>query len=387
MKKSLALLLVALSLSSLYLVSSKPVYGAVVHEGTWVSKSPMPTARTALGIAEVNGKIYAIGGYPDLNATEEYDPTTDTWKTKGAMPTARFNFAIAVYQNKIYCIGGHFSNRSINARAEITGAIEVYDPATDKWEIKKAMPVPRAQLEANVVNDKIYLIGGRTGGQKSTVSTNQVYDPISEEWGTRKPMPYPVIHYSSAVIGSKIFVMGGQDEFNKPMNLDVNQVYDATMDSWTIATPLPTVVLEAAACTILDSFGVARIYLVGGQLGAQGAGGTGTNLVQIYNPENSTWSIGASMLTARSGLAAAVVNNTIYAIGGKGGYILPFEQGDSINEAFTPTDGQPSSPSPVSSPTQEPFPTVTVIAIFAAALILASSLLFYFKKLRREKNH
>jgi hypothetical protein len=41
---------------------------------------------------------------------------------------------------------------------------------------------------------------------------------------------------------------------------------------------------------------------------------------QIYDPEEDTWSTGASMPDTRLGLAAAAVNDTIYAIGGSPGY-------------------------------------------------------------------
>ncbi len=159
--------------------------GANAGDNTWVSKAPMPTARTLLGTAEANGKIYAVGGFSDLNVTEEYDPITDTWTKKAAIPSPRFSFAIAVYQNKIYCIGGLVGGGPPFS-SSVAGAIEVYDPATNTCEIKKPMPTPRAHLEANVINDKIYLIGGRTGGPYSTVSTNQVYDPTSEKWETKK---------------------------------------------------------------------------------------------------------------------------------------------------------------------------------------------------------
>jgi N-acetylneuraminic acid mutarotase len=379
-RKSLALLVI---LSCLATTLTIPDFfsGANAVDNTWVSKEPMPTARTFLGAAEVNGKIYAIGGFSDLNNTEEYDPITDTWTTKAAIPSPRFWFATAVYQNKIYCIGGLVGGGPPFS-SSVTGAIEVYDPATNTWEIKKPMPTPRAHLVANVINDKIYLIGGRTGGPYSTVSTNQVYDPNSEKWETKKPMPYPVAAPSSTVVGNKIYVLGGQDEFNDPKNLNVTQIYDSTTDSWTIGTPMQTTALNSAACTISDPLGSERIYLIGGQLGAL-AGGNRTNLVQVYNPKNSNWSIGVPMLTARYGLAVAVVNNTIYAIGGVGGNIMLSGEGYAENEAYTPIVDHPpsSSPSQTPLPTQESFPTPAVVAISTVAVVVIGfCLLVYFKK-------
>ena len=78
----------------------------------WASKASMQVARSGLGVAVVNGKIYAIGGADGSSAgfsstNEEYDPTTDTWAFKAPMPTPRSDFGITVYENKIYCIGGY----------------------------------------------------------------------------------------------------------------------------------------------------------------------------------------------------------------------------------------------------------------------------------------
>jgi N-acetylneuraminic acid mutarotase len=382
MRKSHALLLVALFLLSVVIIGNS-VSGADGVIGTWVSKEPMPTARTFLGAAEVNGKIYAIGGFSDLNNTEEYDPITDTWTIKAAMPTPRFGFATAVYQEKIYCIGG-LTGRGAPFASSVTGAIEVYDPATNAWEIKKPMPIARAHLEANVINDQIYLIGGRTGGPNSAVSTNQVYDPTSEIWETKEPMLYPVASFSSTVVGDKIYVLGGQGNSNDPKNLDITQIYDSTTDSWTNGTPMPTNVLNSAACTVSDPLGYEGIYLIGGQLGDLGTGGNRTDIVQVLNPENNTWSVGVSMLTARDGFAVAVVNNTIYAMGGAGGNILSSGEGSATNEAYTPIDTSPHSPSPTPPSPNELSPIIAVVAVSIAALAVGvAGLLVYLKKRKR----
>jgi hypothetical protein len=59
---------------------------------------------------------------------------------------------------------------------------------------------PRSQLDANVVNCKIYLIDGRTGGQ---------------------------------------------DEFHDLMNLDLTQINDPETDTRSFGTPIPNVVWQA----------------------------------------------------------------------------------------------------------------------------------------------
>jgi hypothetical protein len=104
-----------------------------------------------LGVGAVNGKVYAFAS----NKTLVYNPTTDTLATKNPQQSNMYGAAFAVYQNKIYPVGQGYART------------QVLDPEAETWEIKTSMPTPRTQLEANVVNGKIYLTGDRTGGQYS----------------------------------------------------------------------------------------------------------------------------------------------------------------------------------------------------------------------------
>jgi len=74
MRKSVALLLVLVFLTAPCLIAIKSVSAA--SQDSWATKAPMPTARSGLGTAVVQGKIFAIGGGSVVN--EMYDPAADT---------------------------------------------------------------------------------------------------------------------------------------------------------------------------------------------------------------------------------------------------------------------------------------------------------------------
>ena len=61
---------------------------------------------------------------------------------------------------------------------------DVYDPATNKWETRRPMSVPRNHAFAAAVNGKIYVIGGRTGTAYIMTATNtnvvEEYDPATD---------------------------------------------------------------------------------------------------------------------------------------------------------------------------------------------------------------
>jgi N-acetylneuraminic acid mutarotase len=264
MRNSLAMLLVLVFLIASCLTVAKPAFSSAdVAENTWVTKTPMRQARGFLEATTVNGKIYAIGGRtvtgtPQhttggvVSTNEEYDPTTDTWTYKKPMPTPRENFAIATYQNKVYCLGGYAPDGSA------TDVNEVYNPVTDTWETKASLPNPRYGVKANVVAGKIYLIGGYVGNVSfgyTYLSRNDVYDPATDSWTTKAAIPNAVSSVVSAVIDSKIYViMSG-----------LNQIYDDETDTWSVGTPLPSSsMLYARAGATTGVNASKRIYVFGG---------------------------------------------------------------------------------------------------------------------------
>ena len=153
----------------------------------------------------VDGKIYAIGGHTDggwdniVSAVEEYDPATDTWTEKADMPVKTGSLSTNVVNDRIYAIGGVTPEGW-------TSAVYEYNPKTDRWTEKTAMSFARAVLSTSTVNGKIYAIGGCTVAG-TALSTVEEYDPeftgktitskgkLATSWGklkaTRRGHQYP----------------------------------------------------------------------------------------------------------------------------------------------------------------------------------------------------
>jgi N-acetylneuraminic acid mutarotase len=323
MKKSLALLLVLVLTATSFVVITEPVVSFVESlENSWSTKTHLPEVVGGVRAAVVDGKIHVIGG----SIHYVYDPVKNDWTAKKPMPTGRQYFGVAVCQNKIYTIGGGLWNSDVGwITSNVT---EVYDPLTDSWENKTAMPTSRMDLSANEVYGKIYLIAGRTGGPHSTVALNEVYDVANDSWTTKEGCLYPVVGYASVVFDDRIYVMGGQDEFYEGFNVDFNQVYDPVTDSWSLGASLPEIVIDAAAGATTGVLAPERIYVIGGTPSMRAM-----NLTQVYDPKTGSWTLGAQMPTARSSLAVAVVNDLLYAIGGAP---YPMASFLTTNEQYTP---------------------------------------------------
>jgi N-acetylneuraminic acid mutarotase len=368
-------------ISALLLLPAAATFSVSAAENSWTTKASMHTAREGAGAAAVNGIIYAIGGthtqnvsdteffYVTINATEAYNPATDTWTEKASMPTPKANFGTAVYQNKIYCIGGeNLWKNDLN----ITNANEVYDTETDTWQTKTPMPTARYGLEANVVNGKIYLIGGWVQSESSSnvdkSAQVDVYDPSNDSWTTGTPMPTAVAGYASAVVDNKIYVISGVASGTIITNL--TQIYDPRIDKWSLGAPIPMGVSDAAAGATTGTEATKAIYVIGGSNATYPLNGQYTN--QVYFPATNSWGVGASMPIDRAGLSVTVVNDTLYVIGG--GHNI-FTRDSTVVMQYTP----------FTNSKLEPFLTMPVVAVSVAvvAVVAVGILVYYFKKRKR----
>jgi N-acetylneuraminic acid mutarotase len=303
-------------------------------QDSWTTLEPMLTPRSDFGIALVNGKIYAIGGYLNGNAlgiNEMYDPATNTWTTKEPMPTARYGFGIAVYQNKIHVMGG--------ANYGFLKAHEVYDPLTDTWEIKNGTDFG-GFFCANVVNENLYVIGGWLQYLPPVLmrTQNMVYDPITDSWIGLESIPVGVGDYASAVIDDRIYVIGGRNYNLQPQNL--TQIYDPETDTWYTGNPIPLALFSAAAGGTSGEFAQKRIYVVGGSTSDDMV----NNVTYVYDPQSDTWTTATSLLTARYRLSVAVLDDKLFAIGGRKGDQYYMEYFNN-NEMYTPFGYVPEFPS------------------------------------------
>jgi hypothetical protein len=322
MGKSFVILLFIIFIIATNAFFANSVSSIEALENSWTTKAPMPQAITAKAAA-MDEKIYVMKS--SLNY--EYDPETDSWTAKTHMPTPRDAFAIAACQNRIYVIGGVTSVDS-NGIHSYSALNEVYDPETDTWETRKPMPTARGFLEANVVNDKIYVMGGRTGEMYTTVAYNEVYDPVNDSWTIKAPLPYPVVDYASVVVDDKVYVIGGQDEFDPRMNLDTNQVYNPATDTWSMGTPAPFIPLQALGAATSGVNAPERIYVIGGSPDF----GVSTGANHVYDPALNNWTVGASMPLPRTRFALVAVGDLLYAIGGYDGWTT----GYSENQQYIP---------------------------------------------------
>jgi N-acetylneuraminic acid mutarotase len=306
------------------------ILAPAAHAQKWGRLAPFPDpAEELYGIA-AGGKLYVFGGlapgWTPKGVAYEYDPDADAWSQKKNMPLPSHHVAFAELNGKIYVMGGFVKPaKGPTAWQPIDNAWE-YDPAKDTWRALAPMPTKRGSPNAAAVGGKIYVIGGAGihPGSKETslhparphraVGTNEVYDPKTNTWETRSPMPTARNHAAVGVVNNKIYVIGGRigAAFStRASNTDIVEEYDPATDQWgAVKMPMPTPRSAVAWGTHKG-----KIYVAGGEERIKPWQRT-FRAVEAYDPRSNTWSILPPMTFPRHGLAGDILNGKFHLVSG-----------------------------------------------------------------------
>lgn len=177
--------------------------------GHWTVRAPMPTARCEGAYANSGGYLFCIGGTPDaaaLLATNEcYVAHGDTWVTLSPMPTARMACAGAAWSD-LAVLGGIVSPNSTTRRHEY------YDWGHDYWRTGDSLPEPLRYLAATFAftwpDGWLFIAGGTDSAGQPSNRVYRTYFPV----GVAEPgLPTELRGLSARVVrpGSRIAVPVG----------------------------------------------------------------------------------------------------------------------------------------------------------------------------------
>ena len=279
----------------------------------WIRIAKMNSARSTHMTAVLDNKIYVAGDRGGGQSLEVYDPETDSWTMLAGMSDGREFVAGCAIHGKVYAIGGWFS--------EALNSIEEYDPVTDAWSIKSPMPSSRAGHNAVVLDEKIYVIGGSRGWPITEFfKTIEVYDPEMDTWETLPNSTTSEFIYrwgfGACTLNGKIYAIGGIQAKSYPSSggfyksLATVQEYDPENNTWVEKASMPTARFGLAAVSVNDT-----IYAIGGIDGFYPTEMYAT--VEAYDPASDTWVTKTSMPEGIVNMTACALDNKIYIAGGE----------------------------------------------------------------------
>ena len=122
-----------------------------------------------------------------------------SWSRLSSMNVARYDFACAEVNGLVYAVGGYGAN------GDSLSCAEVYDPDTNKWTPIESLRRPRWGCFACGFEGKLYVMGGRSNFTIGNSKFVDVYNPEKHDWCEMKNGCVMVTAH--AVLGKKLFCM------------------------------------------------------------------------------------------------------------------------------------------------------------------------------------
>lgn len=202
-------------------VTTAGVWRFSAADGDWNPEPDLPTPRAAVAMALVGSKIHAAGGLGADGNTDSGEhvvldlATADGWTSAPPLAVPRNHGGGAASGGLFYAVAGR------HAWDEVAGdeaLLDAFDPATNEWEERTPMTVPRSEIGAStfVTSDgRLVVIGGSVPGPLPSASV-LVYDPRHDAWSSLPDLPEARKGAVAARLGTKIVVTTGSPTSTDP---------------------------------------------------------------------------------------------------------------------------------------------------------------------------
>lgn len=290
------------------LISLFPALTTLGQNNSWsdMPATGEPHARHENALVAAGNKILLIGGRGN-KPIDIYDILTQKWST-GAQPPFEVHHLQAVeLHGLVYALGGFTG--SWPYETPLTHVL-IYDPTEDLWAIGPEIPKHRRRGAAGVVtyNSKIYLINGIINGHTSGwVNWLDEYDPYINTWRELPNAPQARDHFQAAVINDHIYVAGGRRSGNGENGfagtLKEAYAFDFNTNNWKLLPPIPTERAGTAAANFNQTY-----VVIGGESENQEAA---HREVEAYDPQTNAWKNMPALENGRHGTQAVTLKNTL----------------------------------------------------------------------------
>ncbi|HEY9041182.1 MAG TPA: galactose oxidase [Rheinheimera sp.] len=288
----------------------------------WHTLAPMPIAVQEIYPAVHNGKIYVAGGLSDAlpeaeqqmtAAVQVYDPAINRWTMAPLLPEARHHAYLLSVDNKLFLFGGFVIANG--GRWSASADILQLDETNGVWRKVAQLPKPLTETVAVVLNGNVHFVSGRSPSgpenaqwrDQADVNWHWVFDPLSLTVSKAAPVATPLNSASAVALKQQLYMMGGRKV--GAGNLALLQRFDPALSQWQQLAPMPQASGGLAAAALGQ-----HILVFGGEY-FDNDGGVYAPVWQ-YDAAADSWQQQGSMPLPRHGLGAVTLNNKVYVLGG-----------------------------------------------------------------------
>jgi len=246
----------------------------------------------------VNDTLWHVGGrffygtpfgvaHWEQSFVEFLAPGTGYWEIDTTTTAYRFYGNAEVFEDKIYILGG-------GGAAPLS--VEIFHPATRSITLGAEMPAHHRNAGSALYDGKIYMIAG----SNDTDYNNRldIYDIANDTWTTGAAFPV-AMQTEAVLVGDKIYTMGG---FDGTVHDEIFE-YDIANDSWSQVGAMPS---PTSAHRLVAHNGY--VYVVGDY--------ADLDRLMRYNTVDGSWTIYESNLIGRRHASTAIKNDLLYILGG-----------------------------------------------------------------------
>ena len=178
------------------------------------------------------------------------------WKSYGEVPTARQCATAVGYHSMLIVVGGVIE---VKGKWTVLSTTELLDTTNGCWHTCNSLPSPHQQMKAAIMNDKLYLLGGKDEHNRSspqvfvasldTLSTHQL------NWQSVANLPW-CISVPVALHNKFLLTVGG---WQNQGNTSEVHILDPSTDQWKHLTNTPKARRGAAVVAVSN-----KILVIGG---------------------------------------------------------------------------------------------------------------------------
>ena len=254
-----------------------------------------------------NGEVLVAGGDGGYASAELYDPATGGWKETAPMNTPRFGATATLLPNGQVLVAG--GNDIFNGIDEVSSA-ELYDPATGYWSFTASMVTPHFWHTATLLPDGRVLVAGTYHNDYNLIPKAEVYDPTSRTWSAVAPMNIGRYQHTATLLpNGKVLVAGGSsfDNTGGPHLQTSAEIFDPQNGTWTMIASMNNSRYLHTATLLADG----RVLAIGGF----SAGGV-TASAELYDPGAGTWSVANPLSVALYSQSSTLLPNGLLLVAG-----------------------------------------------------------------------
>ena len=214
----------------------------------------LPIGITSFGGAVLGNHVYVYGGHCgdphdyyrsgqnaklmrlDLKSPEKWEEVSES---AGGLQ----GLAMVEHKGSLYRVGGFEARNKQGDDADLHSCNEFarFDFEQGKWQQLEPMPVPRSSLDAVVIGDRLFVVGGwiMKGKGKTVWCKNAVSIDLAAEGAKWETIETPFLRRALSVgfQGDKLYAVGGMQQKGGPTT-NV-KVYDLRNKSWSDGPALP----------------------------------------------------------------------------------------------------------------------------------------------------